>query len=79
MNGKTVTELGTKVSDSDDIEVNGVPIDKEEPVYYLLYKPRGVISSVKDDKGRKVVTDYLPEVKDDDNDYCGYYTNQICQ
>lgn len=64
VNGKTVTELGTKVSDSDDIEVNGVPIDKEEPVYYLLYKPRGVISSVKDDKGRKVVTDYLPEVKE---------------
>lgn len=64
VNGKTITELGTKVSQNDDVEVNGVPIDKEEPVYYLLYKPRGVISSVSDDKGRKVVTDYLPEVKE---------------
>ena len=64
VNGETVTELGTKVSSNDDVEVNGVPIDKEEPVYYLLYKPRGVISSVKDDKGRKVVTDFLPEVKE---------------
>lgn len=64
VNGETVTELGTKVSSKDDVEVNGVPIDKEEPVYYLLYKPRGVISSVKDDKGRKVVTDFLPEVKE---------------
>ncbi|MBH0229637.1 rRNA pseudouridine synthase [Halobacillus yeomjeoni] len=64
VNGKVVTELGTKVSKNDDVEVEGVPIDKEEPVYYLLYKPRGVISSVSDDKGRKVVTDYLPEVKE---------------
>ncbi|MCA0970298.1 rRNA pseudouridine synthase [Halobacillus litoralis] len=64
VNGETVTELGTKVTPNDDIEVNGVPIDKEEPVYFLLYKPRGVISSVKDDKGRKVVTDYLPEVQE---------------
>ncbi|RWZ60222.1 rRNA pseudouridine synthase [Halobacillus fulvus] len=62
VNGETVTELGTKVGPNDEVEVNGVPIDKEEPVYYLLYKPRGVISSVSDDKGRKVVTDYLPEV-----------------
>lgn len=64
VNGKVVTELGTKVGKNDDVEVEGVPIDKEEPVYYLLYKPRGVISSVSDDKGRKVVTDYLPEVKE---------------
>ncbi|KHE72615.1 pseudouridine synthase [Halobacillus sp. BBL2006] len=64
VNGKTVTELGTKVSSNDEVEVEGVPIDKEQPVYYLLYKPRGVISSVSDDKGRKVVTDYLPEVEE---------------
>lgn len=64
VNGKVVTELGTKVSDNDDIEVDGVPIDKEAPVYYLLYKPRGVISSVSDDRGRQVVTDFLPEVKE---------------
>lgn len=61
VNGKVVKELGTKVTPNDDIEVNGVPIEKEAPEYYLLYKPRGVISSVSDDKGRKVVTDYVPE------------------
>lgn len=64
VNGEVVTELGTKVGKNDDIEVEGVPIDKEAPVYYLLYKPRGVISSVSDDKGRKVVTDFLPEVQE---------------
>ncbi|WP_164670344.1 pseudouridine synthase [Virgibacillus doumboii] len=62
VNHKTVTELGTKVTPHDDIEVNGVLLEKEAPVYYMLYKPRGVISSIKDDKGRKVVTDFLGEV-----------------
>lgn len=63
VNGKVVTELGLKVAQSDRVEVNGIPVEREEPVYYLLYKPRGVISSVKDDKGRKVVTDFLPDIK----------------
>ncbi|WP_284141251.1 MULTISPECIES: pseudouridine synthase [unclassified Virgibacillus] len=64
VNGKVVTELGIKVSHQDVIEVNGVKLEKEAPVYYLLYKPRGVISSVKDDKDRKVVTDLLPEIEE---------------
>lgn len=64
VNNKKVTEMGTKVSPQDDIEVEGVLLEKEEPVYYMLYKPRGVISSISDDKGRKVVTDYLGEVEE---------------
>ncbi|WP_100407144.1 23S rRNA pseudouridine(2605) synthase RluB [Bacillus solitudinis] len=64
VNGKVVRELGVKVTpNKDKIEVNGVPIDREEPVYYLLYKPSGVISSVSDDKGRKVVTDFVQEIE----------------
>lgn len=63
VNGEIVTELGVKVSPSDRVEVDGIPVEKEEPVYFLLYKPTGVISSVNDDKGRKSVTDFLPEVK----------------
>ena len=47
VNGKIVTELGIKVTSSDKVEVNEIQIEKEEPVYFLLYKPRGVISSVK--------------------------------
>jgi len=64
VNGKVVTELGLKVSPSDRVEVNEIQIEKEEPVYFLLYKPRGVISSVSDDKGRKVVTDYFSHYKE---------------
>lgn len=59
VNGKVVTELGVKVTGSDQIEVNGLKVEREEPVYFLLYKPRGVISAAQDDKGRKVVTDFL--------------------
>lgn len=62
VNGKTVTKLGTKVSPKDIVEIEGIPLEKEMPVYYLLYKPREVISSVEDDRGRTVVTDFLPEV-----------------
>ncbi|WP_054657040.1 pseudouridine synthase [Apilactobacillus ozensis] len=64
VNGKVVTELGTKVSVSDEVMVDNVPIGKEELVYYLLYKPRGVISSVKDEKKRKTVMDFFPEIKE---------------
>ncbi|WP_226034642.1 pseudouridine synthase [Aquibacillus saliphilus] len=63
VNGQVAKILGTKVNQDDKIEVEGIPLEKEEPVYFVLYKPRGVISSVKDDKDRKVVTDFLPEVE----------------
>ncbi|WP_071131524.1 pseudouridine synthase [Enterococcus timonensis] len=64
VNGQTVVELGTKVKASDRIEVKGIPLAKEEPVYYLFYKPKGVITAVTDDKKRPVVLDYFPEVKE---------------
>ena len=62
VNGQIVTELGTKVTGADVILVNGQAIDQEKKAYYLFYKPRGVISAVSDDKGRKVVTDYFEEI-----------------
>lgn len=64
VNGKIIKELGTKVSSNDKVEVNGIPLEREEKIYLLMYKPRGVISAVKDDKNRKVVTDFLPEIKE---------------
>ncbi len=64
VNGVVVTELGTKVSSSDQVEVNGVQLVKESYVYYLLYKPRGIISTVDDEKGRKTVLDLFPYVEE---------------
>ncbi len=59
VNGKIVSELGFKASYSDEIIVEGNLISYEEKVYYLMNKPRGVLSTTKDDKGRKTVLDYF--------------------
>ena len=61
VNGEVITTLGFKVNPSDNIEVNGLSISKEEKVYYVLNKPREVITSVSDDKGRKTVVDLIDE------------------
>ena len=63
VNGQVVTELGTKVTKGDQVTVDGVPIKREPLKYYLLNKPRGVVSTAHDDKGRRTVVDIL---KDDD-------------
>ena len=64
VNGVTVTELGTKVKSSDTIEVENTILDNNKNYeYYLLYKPREVISSAKDEVGRKTVTDLIQTSK----------------
>ncbi|WP_209811518.1 pseudouridine synthase [Ammoniphilus resinae] len=63
VNHQTITQLGHKVSDSDHIEVDGKPISREKFVYFLFHKPTGVITSLNDPQGRKIVTDFFKEVK----------------
>lgn len=63
VNGQVVTELGTKVSHSDTVEVEGIKIEQEDKMYILFYKPTQVITSVSDDRGRKVVTDYFEDIE----------------
>lgn len=63
VNGKTVTELGTKVRPSDEVTVEGIPLEQEDKLYILFYKPAQVITSVSDDRGRKVVTDYFDDLE----------------
>lgn len=59
VNGKIVKVLGTKVSKNDEVLVDNKPVNNIEKEYYLLYKPEGVISSVKDEKNRKTVVDLI--------------------
>lgn len=61
VNGVTVTELGTKASYTDIITVDGNQIYLRDPTYLVMNKPRGVISSVSDDKDRKTVISILPK------------------
>jgi len=61
VNGKLVTQLGTKVNlEKDEVTYNGEIIKKEEnKVYIMLNKPEGYICSVKDEKGRETVLDLV--------------------
>ncbi len=58
-----VAALGANVEESDEVAVDGIVLEatekKEE--YYLMNKPKGVVCTVSDDRGRKTVMDLLPE------------------
>jgi 23S rRNA pseudouridine2605 synthase len=65
VNGTVVTELGTKVNpQSDAIEIDGRPILSEKKVYVMFHKPKGVITSLSDPKGRQTVKDYLAGIRE---------------
>ncbi|WP_345988602.1 pseudouridine synthase [Chryseobacterium sp. Chry.R1] len=59
VNGKVVTEMGYQVQKSDKVVFDGQNITPEKPVYVLLNKPKGYISTTKDDKARKTVMDLV--------------------
>ena len=59
VNGKKITELGTKVDPNDEIRINNEILVKQEKEYYMFNKPREVVSTTKDDKGRKTLLDYF--------------------
>lgn len=64
VNGKTVTEMGIKVRPKDRVTVDGKPVSAKtgKPVYLILNKPAGVVTSCKHE-GERVVTDIV-KVKD---------------
>ena len=62
VNGTVVTELGTKVGDSDTVTVDGKKIKPEaRKCYVLLNKPAGFVCSASDEKGRQVAADLLKD------------------
>lgn len=63
LNGEVVTQMGIKVNYNDDITIEGNALElKQNKVYYLMNKPRGVVTTTSDEKNRKTVIDL---VKDD--------------
>ena len=59
VNGNTAS-LGDKVEDGDVIEVDGRILQREpEKIYVMLHKPRGYVTTLRDDQGRKDVTQLL--------------------
>jgi len=55
VNGKIVTELGTKVGPTDKVKYGDQTINREKPRYVLLNKPKGYITTVDDPEKRKTV------------------------
>ncbi|MGB0621971.1 MAG: pseudouridine synthase [Myxococcota bacterium] len=60
VNGRTAS-LGDKADPFvDEIRVDGERLAREKPAYWIVNKPRGVITTVRDNEGRRTVMDLLP-------------------
>ena len=60
VNGEVITKLGTTVKPGDIISVEGNILDNSRSFeYYLLNKPKGVVTTTNDEKGRKTVVDFI--------------------
>jgi len=63
VNGRIVTELGSSAdARRDRIEVDGKRIVLEKPVYFVLHKPRGVVSTLRDPEGRPSLQDLVKNI-----------------
>ncbi len=60
VNGE-IAELGGRARPGvDDIRLDGERVLSDRPVYWIVNKPRGVVTTVRDDSGRRTVLDLLP-------------------
>lgn len=64
VNGRQVTDLSFDVNlEKDKVMVDSRQISHfPEILYFILNKPKGVVTTVKDDKGRKTVMDFVPKI-----------------
>ncbi len=57
-----VAKLGDSADPArDDVRLDGERLSKEKPVYWIVNKPEGVITSVRDPQGRRTILNLVPE------------------
>ena len=64
VNGKVVTEMGFKVSETDKVSFGGQGIKREKKVYILMNKPKDFITTADDPFGRRTVLQILGKLKE---------------
>ncbi len=64
INGKTILDPGTKISDPGTVFVDGKPLPKVKKRYILLHKPAGYVTTRNDELGRPTVYEFLKDVDD---------------
>ena len=64
VNGKVIRELGSKANlDEDVIQVDGRTIrEEQDKVYYVLYKPAGVVTTLSDPEKRETIKKYIEHI-----------------
>ena len=63
--GRTVYRLGEKVDpDRDRVTVDGKVVSKETFVYFAFYKPRGILTTLSDPRGRMTISSFIPRDKE---------------
>ncbi len=62
VNGKTITELGYKVNPGDEVRHESKVLRAEKPVYILLNKPKGFLTTTVDPQERKTVMQLIGNV-----------------
>lgn len=64
VNGVIITEPGYKITASDHVVIDGIPLQSQEMVYILLNKPKNCVTTVSDERGRITVLDIIKGASD---------------
>lgn len=63
VNGRVVTELGTKIRPhADRVDLDGKRVVGQKPAYYVVHKPKGMVTTLKDPEGRPTIADILTRI-----------------
>jgi 23S rRNA pseudouridine2605 synthase len=61
LRGKIVRDPDTPAYENDEIAVDGTPVEAAQKFYFAMNKPRGIVTTASDEKGRKTVMDLFRE------------------